>query len=117
MSASRPSKIVPRPGEPAQSSVASPVYRSASWLEAVRSIEYCVRCGKHGTEAAHRNEGKGKGIKVHDLLTAALCRECHVEIDQGKNMARETRRAEIDRAIIMTIEALFDRGWTWAKSK
>jgi len=85
-------------------------FRSMSWLEAVRSIGFCVRCGKHGVEAAHRDEGKGIGIKTSDALTAALCPECHHEIGNGNNMTRDERRAEMDRAIVLTIEILAANG-------
>lgn len=41
----------------------------------------CFREGR--TQAAHRNQGKGMSIKTDDCFTAALCVECHAEIDQG----------------------------------
>lgn len=85
-------------------------YRSPKWLKAVRQVECCVRCGAHGTEAAHRNEGKGMGLKASDALTAALCRACHVEIDTGQHMTRAERRAEIDRAIVLTLGQLVSLG-------
>jgi hypothetical protein len=81
-------------------------YVDENWLAAVRTIDCCVLCGAFGVEPAHRNEGKGKGIKVHDCWTAALCRSCHRTIDQGKDMTREQRRAEIDRAIVLTLGKL-----------
>jgi hypothetical protein len=80
--------------------------RNASWLGAVRSLPACVRCGAHGVEPAHRNEGKGGAIKAHDCWVAALCRPCHREIDQGRGLTREERRAEIDRAIVLTLAQL-----------
>lgn len=81
-------------------------YRSEAWLEAVRAIPCCVRCGAPGVEAAHRNEGKGGATKAHDCWTAGLCRTCHQAIDQGKDMTRDERRAEIDRAIVLTLAEL-----------
>ncbi len=87
-----------------------PPIRSEAWLDAVRSIECCVLCGAYGTEAAHRNEGKGKSEKVDDCLTGAICRTCHHEIDQGKNLSRDERRALIDRAIVLTLLELVRRG-------
>lgn len=86
------------------------MYRSTKWLKAVREIECCVLCGKYGVQAAHRNEGKGMGIKVDDSLTAALCEECHSRIDNGKDMSREERRAEMDRAIVLTLQKLTREG-------
>lgn len=83
-------------------------FRSESWLAAVRALP-CVKCGRPA-EAAHRNEAKGMGIKADDALTAALCREHHAEIDQGRDMTREQRRAEIDRCIVLTVRELARAG-------
>ena len=47
----------------------------------------CADCGLPGTDNAHYTGlrqhwfGKGRGIKGHDLMTAYLCRKCHVELD------------------------------------
>ncbi|EDI3041917.1 hypothetical protein CDK59_17845 [Salmonella enterica subsp. enterica serovar Kentucky] len=49
------------------------IFRSNRWLQAVREIDCCILCGRYGVQAAHRNEGKGIGLKVDDSLTAALC--------------------------------------------
>ena len=87
-----------------------PVYRSKKWLAAVRSLEYCVNCGRYHVEAAHRNEGKGMGQKVDDCLSAALCHECHYEIDNGKNLSREEKRDLMDNAILKTLVQLARRG-------
>lgn len=91
-------------------------FESAAWGRAVAKL-VCVRCGR-GTEwsheaqsqAAHRNEGKGMGMKVDDSLQAAICPPCHSEIDQGKTMNREQKRAEIDRCIVLTVRELARRG-------
>ncbi|AMC37033.1 hypothetical protein VN23_09065 [Janthinobacterium sp. B9-8] len=83
--------------------------KSATWLDAVRSLEFCVLCGTHGVQAAHRNEGKGKSQKVDDALTAALCLKCHHEIDNGVHLSKEERRAMADRAIVLTLRELFQR--------
>lgn len=86
-------------------------YRSEKWLKAVRSIDKCVLCGAYcQVQAAHRNEGKGMGIKTDDCLTAALCVNCHSEIDNGARMDLIGRRNELDRAIILTIRELARNG-------
>lgn len=85
-------------------------YRSPKWLQAVRELETCVLCGAYGVQAAHRNQGKGAGMKTSDCLTAAICPSCHTAIDHGKEMTREERRAEIDRAIVLTLERLVKSG-------
>lgn len=41
---------------------------------------------------AHRNEGKGMGLKVSNELTCPACYWCHAEYDQGKLFAREYKR-------------------------
>ncbi|WP_245209439.1 hypothetical protein [Serratia fonticola] len=82
------------------------MFRSNKWLQAVRDIECCVLCGRYGVQAAHRNEGKGMGMKVDDSLTAALCPECHSRIDNGRDMTLSERRAEMDRAIVLTVQRL-----------
>ncbi len=87
-----------------------PVFRSARWLEAVRSLECCVQCGRYGVQAAHRNEGKGMAKKVDDCLTAALCPDCHHAIDNGSGLTREERRQRMDAAILETISQLARRG-------
>jgi hypothetical protein len=88
----------------------SPPYRCRAWLEAVASLP-CVRCNAEGrTQAAHRNEGKGMGMKTDDMLTAALCFECHTAIDSGPAMTRQERRSEMDRAIVDTLRQLVRAG-------
>lgn len=85
-------------------------HRNPKWLRAVASIEACVLCGKHGCQAAHRNQGKGMGIKADDCLTAALCPDCHREIDQGKGLTKAERHARMDEAIVLTLRELVLRG-------
>lgn len=86
------------------------MYRSQRWLKHVASLP-CVRCGIWGfTQAAHRNEGKGMGLKVDDCLTAALCVDCHRYIDQDKGLTRNERREMLDDAIIKTLVELARAG-------
>ncbi|SPB16509.1 gp74 [Caballeronia novacaledonica] len=42
---------------------------------------------------AHRNEGKGMGMKTPDVFTVPGCPTCHHEYDQGKRFLREHKRA------------------------
>ncbi|POP42348.1 hypothetical protein CHU32_03695 [Superficieibacter electus] len=79
------------------------IYRNKKWLAAVGQIDQCVLCGRWGTQVAHRNEGKGTGIKADDCATAALCVDCHHEIDNGKNLTRDERRELMNRAIVLTV--------------
>ena len=107
-----PLALVPRPADapravmalctaPATPAPKEGRYISEVWRRNVASIP-CVFCGLP-SQAAHRNEGKGLGLKTDDCLTAALCQACHAEIDQGKALSRPERRARIDAAIVLTL--------------
>jgi hypothetical protein len=50
------------------------------------------------------------GQKNDDSLTAALCPDCHHEIDNGNHLSREERRERMDRAIVLTLQQLTRRG-------
>ena len=80
------------------------------WQSAVHSVEYCVRCTAYGVQWSHRNEGKGMGLKTDPWMTAALCPACHAEIDNGRDMTLHERRAEMDRAIVLTHDRLIRAG-------
>ncbi|ECE6270470.1 hypothetical protein LHS21_000548 [Salmonella enterica subsp. enterica serovar Newport] len=86
------------------------IYRSKNWLAAVGQIEHCVLCGRWGTQVAHRNELKGMGVKTDDCATAALCPECHYEIDNGCHLEKEERRRLMNKAIVLTVIELARRG-------
>jgi hypothetical protein len=65
--------------------------------EGKRCLLLCVHnCqGDYGltTVAAHRNEGKGKGLKRHDFETVWGCGPCHEWYDQSGAPLAEKRRA------------------------
>ena len=50
------------------------------------------------------------GQKASDCLCAALCPACHHDIDNGRDMGKQERRARMDRAIVLTIDQLARRG-------
>jgi hypothetical protein len=89
-------------------------FRSKAWLRAVASLP-CVQCGQEGTQAAHRNQGKGMALKVDDSLTAALCPACHTEIDQGNVLTQAERRQRLDAAILKTLVQLTRAGLVGTK--
>lgn len=101
--------VLPHP-QAGQALAKPQTFRSEKWLAAVRSLECCVRCGRHGVQAAHRNQGKGMALKQHDAACAALCPECHTELDSGKTLNRDEKRAEMDRCIVLTVIALAASG-------
>ena len=84
--------------------------RNREWMGAVASLECCVLCGKFGVQVAHSNRDRGMGQKSSDHLVAALCPEHHHEIDNGKTMTRDERRALMDRAIVLTFDKLVQAG-------
>lgn len=89
-------------------------YRNKKLLEAVREFP-CQICGaQDGTVcAAHSNQirdGKGTGIKAHDYRIAALCRECHFDIDSGKDFTKQERLEKWEQAHRDTIGLLFKVG-------
>jgi len=63
---------------------------------------------KQETAGAHRNEGKGMGIKVSDALVAPLCWGCHYILDQGKQLSREERRDFWNRSFINGMQYLIE---------
>lgn len=78
-----------------------------AWFTAVASIPFCVICGGHDQlQVAHRNRGKGMGMKTAAYFTARLCREDHERIDQYKGLTRDESRALMDDAILRTHEVL-----------
>lgn len=88
-------------------------FRSSEILALARAAPVCTGCDRpnDGTVVpAHRNEGKGIGLKVSDALVAHLCLTCHVRLDQGRDMTREERRAFWDAAFIKTMRWLIESG-------
>ena len=80
-------------------------FRSEAWRRAVAALPCCV-CNAEPCQAAHRNEGKGTGLKTDDVFTFPLCPPCHAEYDQGKTLSREQKRSLADRWILETVRRL-----------
>ena len=88
-------------------------WRSERFRRLVSTLD-CGACGATGpSQTAHRNEGKGMGLKVSDALCAALCPACHYELDQGKSMSKQERRDFWNRAYINTVQKLIEEGRLW----
>ena len=86
--------------------------RSQKLLKLVASLD-CQNCGSgHMVQAAHTNwgAGKGRGIKADDNQVAALCLNCHYEVDQGKNLTKEERQDLWQMAHKRTIQTLIEQG-------
>ena len=86
-----------------------PVFRSESFRRLVTSLP-CQHCGREGTQAAHRNFGKGLSLKTSDALCVSLCTDCHSRLDQGKDMERTERRAFWDDAYIRQMQYMIEEG-------
>ena len=87
-----------------------PKFQSEKFRRAVAGQE-CAACGSMaGSQAAHENMNKGMGLKVSDARCAALCLNCHLELDQGTKMTREERREFWKDAYIKTIVRMIERG-------
>ena len=82
--------------------------RSYAWLDCVRQIPCCVRCGAQGVEAVHRDFSKGMGMKTTDAATAALCTLCAYLLCAG--MPGDEQLAQMDAAIVDTIIELSRAG-------
>lgn len=80
------------------------------WFAAVASLECCVLCGRFGIQIAHSNQDRGMGQKSAAHLTAALCPGCHTSIDNGRDLPQAERRRLMDRAIVLTHDALIRAG-------
>ena len=80
------------------------------WFSAVASLESCVLCHAYGVQVAHRDYGKGMGLKTKPWMTAPLCPKCHGELTDGKQYNRDEKRAFMDRAIVETHAILIERG-------
>jgi hypothetical protein len=68
-------------------------------------------CAEPPSQAAHRNQGKGMGVKVTDAWLFSACAEHHTALDQGPTLTNEQRRQMIDTAILRTFAMLLNRGW------
>jgi len=80
------------------------------WFDAVAEIEVCVITGHHGIQVAHRDFGKGMGLKTAPWMTAALWHELHRELTDGTQYNRDEKRALMDRAIVNTHDRLIRAG-------
>lgn len=86
------------------------MFRSEKLRRAVSTLD-CVNCGQSGmTQAAHRNEGKGMGIKSSDGLLMALCTNCHSGTDAQNKLPKEERREWENQMVIRTYQALIEQG-------
>lgn len=71
-------------------------------------------CRRYGVEVSHSNQyrdGKGKGMKAHPWMVAALYPDCHRRIDNYIDLTREESHAAWDHAHRRTVSELFRLGW------
>lgn len=110
--------LVARPRDVARATVALPMRQPVPKVAYVRDERLrdmcralpCQLCGAAGQGAgvtwAHSNQGrhgKGGAVKASDVLVAALCWECHAEIDQGRYFGAAQKIALWNRAHFSTV--------------
>ena len=91
-------------------------WRSRKYLDAIHDLPCLVQSPAcigitTGAEPAHSDQGedgKGTGIKAHDLMSAAACHPCHLWL--GGTAPRGERNWYMDRGIKRTIRAMVERG-------
>lgn len=77
------------------------------WDAAVASIGECMLCGATShLQVSHSNMLRGLGSRSAPWNTARLCEKCHTEIDNGKLLTQEQRRALHLLAIVKTHDRL-----------
>jgi hypothetical protein len=88
-------------------------WRNEKYLTAVRYLP-CGNCdAPPPSQASHSNQqvdGKGRSIRAHDFMTAALCDSCHREIDSGNVLEEDHRKELWNRAWRRTTMRLFLNG-------
>lgn len=86
-------------------------YRNRALLDLARGRP-CICCGIQDDTVvpAHRNEGKGMGLKASDALHVPLCVSCHSEYDQGDAWSRDEKREWFDALYVEYMGQLFAEG-------
>lgn len=81
------------------------------WFALMREIGRCTLCGsREGLQVAHRDYGKGMGMKTKPWETTLLCDGCHRELTDGTQHTRDEKRALMDRAIVNGLSDLIAWG-------
>lgn len=95
--------------------------RSEAYRRAVASLP-CIRCGIPGiSQCAHRNSGKGMGIKTSDVESFPLCADtpgrpgCHRRFDQAAMFSKPVRSVIEDVWVADTQRRIHAMG-LWPKS-
>jgi hypothetical protein len=97
--------------------------QSEAYMAAVRSLGYCVRCGRTcRPQFCHADQGKGTGIKTDVRRGWAGCGYwspedlgCHYIVGTSGELPKAERRAEEDRLAEITRGEVQRRG-LWPKS-
>jgi hypothetical protein len=82
------------------------VFRDEDYRRLVASVP-CVVCGAP-SQACHRNEGKGMGIKASDAMLFACCPTHHVELDANNKLPKTERRALENEYCVKTFVYLIE---------
>jgi len=92
-------------------------WRSRKYLDAAKD-QYCVRCfaddgtivAAHYTGLRQHIYGKGTRIKGSDILTADLCRDCHIYFDNPDERKSIRRSEEFLNCIAITLMRRLEQG-------
>jgi hypothetical protein len=102
-----------------------PRYENRALLDLAHLVHECTNCGtfvEHGCEPAHENgqaAGKAQSSKGEDNRHAALCHDCHLWYDSGRDLdpsglyvgERAAKREMIGRAIARTFDLYWRNHW------
>lgn len=85
------------------------MYRSKPFRDLCENAA-CIACGivSRTVIPAHRNEGKGMGLKASDAYTIPLCHSCHHEYDN--ELPRDQARPWFDRLHSRWLALLVEQG-------
>lgn len=77
----------------------------------LRLVEACMGDDSSTTVLAHQNSlsaGKGMGLKAHDWRAVYACAPCHAELDQGRRLSKDEKKAAFEAAFLRQL-ALYQR--------
>lgn len=82
-----------------------PRFESEAWKQACRDADHCYLrldgCQFYPVMPCHSNQlsdGKGMGLKTHDVLTVPGCLHCHTKLDHGNDMPRADKQLAFNAA-------------------
>ena len=90
-----------------------PYVRNRALLDLFKSLPCQITGRTESVDPAHSNwscHGKGGRIKASDIYVAAIARDLHRELDQGRRWSREERQRIWWDAHVKSVRLLVDSG-------